>query len=177
VSTYATEDFKRIAAAIEVRVDAVIQYRNQFEAAAVWYRADSRSPERVPPSTIKRQAKLIAHAAKKLLRHLEVYDYRKAPEGPPDLALLEALALAEDGSEADVISATQRVGRLVMIFEGIDATQELERRARAAASDATSISRLTSLRGRRGSYPVNAWIAEMMPIYKGSYEEGASHVG
>jgi hypothetical protein len=120
----------------------------------------------VPPSTIKRQARLIAAAAKKLLRHLEIYDYRNAAEGPQDLALLDALACAEDGTENYVIRATERVGRLAEIFDGIDATQELERRGRKAADDAANIGRLTTLVGRRGEDAVNAWIAEMMGLYK-----------
>jgi hypothetical protein len=166
VSTYSTRDFECIATAIGVNPGRVEDYRNQFEAAARWYRSDCRTPRRVPPSTIKRQARLIAAAAKKLLRHLEIYDYRNAPEGPPDWALLEALASAEDGTEDNVIRATERVGRLAEIFDGIAAAQELERRGRKAANDATKIGKLTTLPGRRGSYALNDWMAEMMPIYK-----------
>jgi hypothetical protein len=166
MSTYSNEDFERIGAAIGVSPPAVAEYRNQFEAAAAWYRSDCRTPQRVPPSNIKRQAKLIAAAAKKLIRHLEIYDYRNAPQGPPNLAVLEALVLAEEGSEADVIWATERVGHLVAVFEGIAAAEELERRGRAAADDAATIGRLTTPHGRRGDPVVNAWIAEMMPIYK-----------
>jgi hypothetical protein len=98
VPTYSNDDFERIATALGVSPHAVVSHRNEFEAAAVWYRADCSSPRRVPPSTIIRQANMIAAAAKKLLGHLEIYDYRDALKGPPDLALLEALALAEDGS-------------------------------------------------------------------------------
>jgi len=127
---------------------------------------DSRGPERVPPSTVKRQAKAIAAAAKRLLRHLEIYDHRRGAEGPTDLPLLEALAFADDGVEENVIQASERVSRLVAIFEGVDAAQELERRARVAGNDATQRARLTTLRGRRGNPPVRAWIAEIKPIYK-----------
>jgi hypothetical protein len=108
----------------------------------------------------------IAAAAKRLLRHLEIYDCLNAAEGPRDLALLEALALAEDGIEENVIRASERVGRLATIFDGIDAALELERCARAAANDATGLARLTTVRGRRGNPALRAWIAEMMPIYK-----------
>ena len=166
VPTYSTEDFEHIAVAIGVEVLDVIPYRNAFEAAATWYRADCNTPRRVPPSTIKRQARLIAAAAKKLLRHLEIYDYRNAPEGPRDLALLEALASAEDGADDDVLRASERVARLVEIFDGIDAAQELRRLGGEAANDAAPIGRLTTLRGRRGNPAVNSWVAEMMPIYK-----------
>ena len=145
---------------------AVADCRNQFEAAAAWYRADCRSSRRVPPSTIKRQANGIAAAAKRLLRHLEIYDSCNAAEGPRDVALLEALALADDGIEENVIGASERVARLVAIFEGIAAAQELERRGRQAATDAATIGKLTTLHGRQGNPALRAWIAEMMPIYK-----------
>ena len=164
--TYSPEDFELIAAAIDMSPRAVADYRNRFEAAAEWYRSDCRSPRRVPPSTIMHQAGLIAAAAKRLLRHLEIYDYRKVSEGPRDLALLDALSLADDGIEDEVIRAAERVGRLAEIFDGIDAAEELERRGLAAADDASQTGRLTTLRGRRGNPAVNAWIAEMMPIYK-----------
>ena len=166
VPTYSNEDFERIAAAIGVSPLAVADYSNQFEATAVWYRSDCRSPRRVPPSTIKRQAEGIAAAAKRLLWHLEIYDSRNATEGPRDLALLEALALADDGVEENVIRASERVACLVAIFDGIDAAQELERRARAATNDATQRAKRTTPRGRRGNPALRAWIAEMKPIYK-----------
>jgi hypothetical protein len=166
VPTYSNEDLERIAASIGVSPLTVADYRNEFEAAAAWYRSDCRSPRRVPPSTLERQAKGIAAAAKRLLRHLEIYDYRTAHKEPSDLALLEALALPEEGSEAAIMRLSERVSALVAIFEGIAATWELQRRGRAAASDAAIIGKLTTLRGRRGNPPVSAWIAEMKPIYK-----------
>jgi hypothetical protein len=166
VPTYSNEDLERIATSLGVSPLTVANYRNHFESAAAWYRSDCRSPRRVPPSTLKRQAEGIAAAAERLLRHLEIYDYRKAAEGPRDLALLEALALADDGLEEKVIRTSERVACLVAIFEGVAAAWELERRGRAAASDAATIGKLTTLRGRRGNPPVRAWIAEMKPIYK-----------
>ena len=164
--TYTTEDFEEIAAAIGVKVSQVIRHQNRFEAAAALYRSDCRSPRRVPPSTIARRARAIAAAAKKLLHHLEVLDYRNAADGPGDFGLLEALASAEGGTEDDVIRATERVGRLAEIFDAIDAAQELEQRGRKAAKDAAETGKLTTLRGRRGGYVLNDWIAEMMPIYE-----------
>ncbi len=166
MATYSKEDFDGIAKAIRVNPLAVAECHNDFEAAAAWYRSDCRTPRRVPPSTLKRQAKGIAAAAKWLLRHLEIYNYRNAAQGPQDLALLETLALAEDGTEENVIRASERVARLVAIFDAIDAAQELQRRASTATNDATQRARLTTLRGRRGNPALRAWIAEMMPIYK-----------
>lgn len=79
---------------------------------------------------------------------------------------METLALSEDGVEENVVRASERVARLVEIFEGIAATQELDRRGRQAASDAATVGKLTTLDGRRGKPALRAWIAEMMPIYK-----------
>ena len=79
---------------------------------------------------------------------------------------MDALTLAEDGCEADVIGATERVGRLVAIVKAITAAQELEKRGRTAASDASTIGKVSTLHGRRGNPALRAWIAEMMPIYK-----------
>ena len=45
------KDFEQIVEAIGIRVNAVIEYRNRFEAAAAWYRVDSRSPQRKLRST------------------------------------------------------------------------------------------------------------------------------
>jgi hypothetical protein len=165
VPTYSNEDLERIAAVIGVGPLAVADCRKQFEAAAAWYRSDY-SPCRVAPSIVKRQAKAIAAAAKRLLCHLEIYDYRKASEGPTDLALLEALAFADDDIEENVIRASERVVLLVKIFDGIDGAQELGRHAGAAADDAKQRARLTTVRGRRGNPPLRAWVAEMKPIYK-----------
>ena len=71
---------------------------------------------------------------------------------PPDWALLEALASAEDGTEDDVIRATERVGPLAEIFYAIDAAQELERRGRNAADDAAKIGKTDHPVGRRGGF-------------------------
>ena len=79
---------------------------------------------------------------------------------------MEFLASAENGSEDGIIQATAQIGRLAEIFAAIDAAQELERRGRKAVKDADQLSRLISIKGRRGDYAVNIWLAEMMSIYK-----------
>jgi hypothetical protein len=163
---YSTQDLENIAAAIKVNMRRVGELRNQFDAAAAWYRADLGSPRRTPPSSIRRQASAIAAAARRLLRHLEIYDYRKALEGPRDLELLDALALAGNGAEEDVLRASERVARLIDIFDAIDACQELEHRAQQAVKNALEIGRLTTPRGRHGNNALRSWTAEMMPIFK-----------
>jgi hypothetical protein len=79
---------------------------------------------------------------------------------------LEFLASAENGTEDDIIRATARIGRLVEIFDAIDAARHLADRGRKAAEDAKHLSRLISLKGRRGDYALNGWLAEMMSIYE-----------
>jgi hypothetical protein len=74
----------------------------------------------------------IAKDARKLLRHLEVHDPREAEDGPGAIAFWEFLASAEDNDEDAVKWATARVGRLLAIFDAIDAARELEKRAAIA---------------------------------------------
>jgi hypothetical protein len=169
MATYSRKDFERIAAAVSKDVSHVMQHEKSFESAAHWYRQDCRAakaPSRVAPSNMSKKMTQIANAARKLLRHLEVYDPRQAADGPGPIALLEFLASADDGTEDEVIRATARVGRLVEIFDSIDAARELERSARKAAGDAVRIGELTVPKGRHGDPAANYWIAAMMPIYK-----------
>jgi hypothetical protein len=79
---------------------------------------------------------------------------------------LELLASAENSSEDAIIRATARIGRLVEVFDAIDAAQLLESGGRSAAEEAKHLSRLMSIKGRRGDYAANVWLAEMMSIYK-----------
>lgn len=162
--TYSTKDFQKIAAAIGVKLGAVNQSGNEFEAAAVWYRSDSRSPRRVPSSKTIAKAKQIAAAAKKLLRHLKISDYRNADD-PGDWGLIEALASTRDGTQDAIIRATERIGRLAEIFEGIDAAAFLAREATDAAEDARRLSRLLPS-GHLGETAENDWIAAMMSLYE-----------
>jgi hypothetical protein len=183
--TYSRNDYEGIATAIG---KDVTEHENEFEAAATWYRLDSRSrqakaglpkakaasspkkrnlprEEQKRPSDMRKRMKQIGDAARKLLRRLEVWDYRLAPDGPTDIDLLAFLASAEGGTEHDVIQATARIGRLVEIFEGIDAARFLELRAQEAAEVATQLSGLIP-RGHRGSAAQNDWIAAMMSLYE-----------
>ena len=169
MATYSREDFELIAVAIGQDVADVMQHEKSFESAAHWYRQDYRAPKapsRVAPSNMSKRMTQIANAARKLLRHLEVYDPRQAPDGPGANALLAFLASADDGTEDEVIQATARVGRLVEIFDSIDAARELERRARKGAEDAVRIGELIVPKGHHGEAAVNNWVAAMMSIYK-----------
>jgi hypothetical protein len=166
--TYSKADFDRIAAATDKTVDHVLRYESRFEAAATWYRLNAATPrgKDPTPTMMTRSLKQIANAARKLLRHLGVYDYRKAPDGPGDLALLERLASTNEGTEDEIIKATAQIGRLVEIFDAVDAIRCLELCAHEAAKDAKRISRLTVPKGRRGDRALNIWIADMMGLYQ-----------
>ena len=166
MSTYSNHDLERIAEAIGESPAHVIKYANRFEAAAAWYRLYYRAPKGILLADTAKRMQQIANAARKLLRQLEVYDYRKAPDGPGDITLLEFLTSVENGGEDEVLNATAQIGRLAEIFAAIDAGQELERRGRKAAEGAKHLSRLISIKGRRGDSAVNVWLAEMISIYK-----------
>ena len=79
--TYSRADFDGIGAAIGKDGAEVMKYADRFESAARWYRTVHRAPERVALSVMRKKMTQIANAARKLLRHLDVYDYRKAPDG------------------------------------------------------------------------------------------------
>jgi len=151
MSTYSEQDFEQIAAATGKDLIHVLRHEKRFEAAAMWFRLNREGPtvKRTPPSEIKTRMKQIANAARKLLWHLEVFNYRNAADGPGDFALLEALASTDDGSEHEVVKATAQIGRLEEIFKTIDAARTLERRAHNGADDAVRRSKLTVPKGRR----------------------------
>jgi hypothetical protein len=129
--TYSKADFDRIGAAIGKDAAEVMEYADRFESAACWYRTVHREPKRAPLSVMRKKTTQIANAARKLLRHLEVCDYRKAPDGPGDIALLEFLSGAR-ASEDNIIEATAAIGRLMEVFDAIDAARIVEHAARKA---------------------------------------------
>src|SRR5262245_53431667 len=115
---YSRADFERIGAAIGMDGAEVMEYEDRFESGARWYRTVRRAPERVAFSVMRKKMTQIANAARKLLKHLEIYDYRKAPDGPGDIALLEFLS-GDNVSEDNIIDATATIGRLTEVFEAI----------------------------------------------------------
>jgi hypothetical protein len=169
MATYSEEDFKCMAAAIGKDVTDVMRHESCFEAAAVWFRSDGRAPgssDRIPPSKMNKKMAQIARDARNLLGHLEIHDPRGAEDGPGAIALLEYLASAHDNGEDAVKRATARVGRLVEVFEAIDAIRELKQRADKAAEDALQIGELIVPKGHRGNTAVNDWVAAMMDAYR-----------
>lgn len=87
MSTYSNHYFERITEAIGQSPAHVIKYTNRFEAAAAWYRSYFRASKGILLIDTAKRMQQIANAARKLLRHLEIYDYRKAPDGPGDITL------------------------------------------------------------------------------------------
>jgi hypothetical protein len=167
MATYSSKDFEQVAAAIDIEVTHVCRHAKQFEAAAMFYRLGQNALkiQRTTPFVMRRRMTQIANAARKLLRHLGVWDPAQAPDGPA-IAVLQALASTNDGSEGAVVRATARIGRLVEILEAADAVRELERRAHMGAEDVMRIGKLVVPKGHQGEAVVNDWIAAMMSLYK-----------
>jgi hypothetical protein len=167
MATYSREDFEQIAEAIGNDVTHVSRYEKRFEAAAMWYRLGQNAlkNQHVTPFEMRKRMTQIANAARKLLRHLGVWDPAQAPDGP-SIAVLQVLASTDDGTEDAVVRATARIGRLVEILEAADAVRELERRAHMGAEDVVRIGKLVVPKGHQGEAAVNDWIAAMMSIYK-----------
>ena len=166
MATYSTEDFERIAAAIDVDVSETTRHEKLFEAAAFWYRMDCGSTSRTPPSKMFDRMNRIAKSARRLLTQLQVGSHDEAADGPGNFEILEILASADEPSEDAVVNATRRIGRLGEILDSIEAASELERRARKAGDDVARLGELTVAKGHHGEAAVNNWIASMMEIYR-----------
>ena len=167
MATYSREDFEQIAAAIRKDVTQVCRHEKRFEAAAMWYRLGQNAlkNQRTAPFVMRRRMTQIANDARKLLRHLGVWDPAQAPDGP-SIAVLQVLASTGDVTEDAVVRATARIGRLVEILEAADAVREVEHRAHRGAEDVVRIGRLVVPKGHQGKAAANDWIASMMSIYK-----------
>src|SRR5262249_36283825 len=165
MATYSIDDFEQIASAVRRDVADVFRFQKEFEAAAMWYRLDRNAPKRRTPFVMRRRMTQIVHAARRLLRYLEVEGPSQAPDGQ-GTAILQVLASTDDGTEDAVVRATARIGRLVEILEAVDATRELERCASMGAEEVAQIGKLVVPRGHRGQVAENDWIAAVMAICK-----------
>jgi hypothetical protein len=169
MTTYSTEDYERLAAAIGGNVGDVIGHKLHFEWAANWYRSDSRLPRharRMPPSKMHEKLQRLAKSSRRILKELEVLNYDEAADGPGSFELLEILAAVETPDEDAVINATRRMGQLATMMDALEAASELECRALQAADEAIAIGKLTVPKGHQGDAPVNNWIAAMMETYR-----------
>jgi hypothetical protein len=178
MAIYGQSNFEQIATAIGVEVGQIAKHRNQFEAAALWYRLNKRQPTRIAPSKLRDKLDRVAKSARRLLTSLGVKDPDEAADGPGDPEILHALVLLGEPNEDPVIEATRRTGRLVEIIHGVAAAAELERRANQAAIEVAEVGKLTVRQGNPGDDAVNDWIAAMMGLYRATTgQEPATSVG
>jgi hypothetical protein len=193
--TYSSENFERIAAALGVGTNDVLLHASAFEEAATWYRHNvppakrqggptlelrnqrimkvteipglrkQRSRKSRPLSELRKKAKQVTAAAQKLLLHLGVRRLREAPDGPGDRELLTFLASYSGSSEAEIIGATARIGRLAELLEAINAAKTLKARAYEAAQEAIRFAKRLP-KGHQGDVAVVGWTADMMTLWK-----------
>ena len=170
MATYLSETCERIAAAIGRDIGDVVEHKQLFEGAAVWYGLDCGLPHgatpRLPPSKMREKLQRIAKSARRLLKDLEIANDEDAADGPGSVELLEILAAVEEPSEDAVITATGRLGQLATMMDAVAAARELERRALEAAEDVIAIGKLTVPKGHQGKTAVNNWVAAMMEVYR-----------
>jgi hypothetical protein len=178
MSTYKHSDFELIAAAIGTAVEPVANLESRFKAAALWFRLDKRRPKRIPPSKLRAKLDQVAKSARRLLKSLGINDPEQAVDGPGDREILNALVLTDETDENPVLEATQRIGRLVEIIEGIATAVEFERRAQKAATEVAEVGKVTVQEGNPGDDAVNDWIATMLGVYRTiTGKEPATSVG
>lgn len=193
--TYSQKHFERIATALGVSAADVLQYRCEFEEAARWYRLsvppakrqggptlelrNQRTKKSTGPSGLRKQrskkartlselrkkAEQVEAAARKLLLHLGVRRPSEALDGPGDGELLTFLASFSGSSEAEVIGATARIGRLAELLEAIDAGETLKACAYKAAQEAVHFANLLPT-GHQGDVAAIGWTADMMSLYR-----------
>jgi hypothetical protein len=166
MTTYKQSDLEPIATAIGMDVAQIAKHQNMFEAAAVWYRLNKRRPNRTVPSSLRRKLEQISKSARRLLKNLGINHPEEATDGPGDREILNALVLLSERTEDAIIEATQRIGRLIEIVDGVAAVAELDRRANTAANEVAELGRLTVPKGNPGDAAINDWIAAMMSVYR-----------
>jgi hypothetical protein len=164
MTTY--DNFDQIATALGIKVEQIAKHASQFEAAALWYRLDTRRPRRIAPSKVCERLDRVAKSARRLLKALGVNDADEAADCPGDHDILKALVLVGDVNEDPVIAATRRIGRLQEIVEGVMAAVEFERRAKTASIEVAEVGNLTVREGNPGDEAINGWVATMMSLYR-----------
>jgi hypothetical protein len=166
MATYGFVAICRIARALRIDQSLIVPAIPALEAAAWWYRMACRRPRRPPPSMLARKANNVAKAARRLLLRLGIVNPQDAIDGPGDPEIQQLLASVEGRDDDIVMTATARIGRLVELFEGIEAVNQVRQDALKGAQDSLRIGRLIIPRGHHGNDPVNDWIAMVLPIYE-----------
>src|SRR5262249_44882556 len=175
MTRYEQANFEQIATALGTKVGQIAKHKNQFEAAALWYRLDRSwyrlerrglRLRRVAPSKLRGKLDRIAKSTRRLLKCLGVDNPDEAADGPSGREILNALVLVGEQDPDPVIEATRRIGRLGEILDGVAAAAELERRAKKASTEVAEVGKLTVREGNPGDDAVNDWIATMMSLYR-----------
>lgn len=165
--TYSTDQLNALAEAVRVKPERVLAERDVLDAAAVCFRLDDRRPTRMPAKQLKNRLEQIERTARRLLRQLGVPDTREADDGP-DFELMEVIAAETDDQakfETILTEATGRIGRLIQLFEALNAVAEVERLAQNAVDQGLRVATLVTTQGHHGDVSVNNWIAEVLVVY------------
>jgi hypothetical protein len=165
--TYSMDHLNAMAKAARVKPEKVLPERNALDAAAACFRIDDRRPTRMAPKQLKDKLERIERTARRLLRYLGVEHTEDADDGPEfDLMVTIATETNDQAkAEASLIDATGRIGRLVQLFEAVNAVAEVETLARNAVDRAPRTAQLTTTQGYCGDFAVNHWISAMLVIY------------
>lgn len=163
---YSNAEYQSIASALGVPLEHVMAHMPEFEAAVSWYRSSERSPLPRTPSEMRKKAKQISGAARRLLHHLGIDDPRQAADGPGIPWILDLLAYGEGVCRETVVDATKRVGRLAEVLDGIAATGEIEGYGHAAVPAIKRLGEVLGIGGHRGDLAEKLWLEAMMSLYE-----------
>ena len=164
--TYSNRDLQKIAAALQVPTNIIREKAGDLEEAALWYRRTEQNPLPKKAAILRGRADQIAKAARKLLKHLGIDDPRNAPDGPGATWILELLTYSEAATEDGVVRATERIGRLAEIVEGIRATKEIEGYASKAPRAIQELADAIGIKGHRGDMALEVWLGMTMTLYR-----------
>ena len=165
-TVYAETHLMKIAAALRKPLDVIREHAERLEEAAFWYRRTEQNPLPRKPNELRKRANKIAKAARKLLEHLGVDDPRNAADGPGAPWILELLTYAEGAREDRVVRATDRIGRLAEIIDGIRAVAEIETYASNAPRGIQELADAIGIKGNRGDMALEMWLGWMMSLYQ-----------
>jgi hypothetical protein len=161
---YSNRRYASIARVVGVPVSAVKARAHEFEVAALLYQHDCSDVVLAKPTKGRRRLQQIAGAAKRLLKTLGVQDADDAPDGPSS-EVLDLLRYADTVGEDRITHATERVGRLAEVFEGISAARSLKQASEEAASGVICVGNLIVPKGHQAG-PLSVWVAALFGIHK-----------
>lgn len=161
---YERHHYEKIAAAIGKPLDAVEAHARAFEAAARLYQQPDFRAGFLKPSEGRKRLLRISSAAKRLLDALGVQDAAEAPDGPsPEVMFL--LNFADSADEDAIVNATERLGRLVVMLQGIKAATTISPAAAEAAEHIIRIGQLIVPKGNQAGR-TSHWVDSLASIYE-----------